>query len=140
MERSQQTDEMQFWVTVDLTSHELSSQLDEWQFFYNWQRPHSALRGLTPINCYCELIEVTLTQLRSWRFGRYLSNGVDQLKFIQKVETMSAMFTAYHSAPCSLFPTLRVALVSGPSCSVSVSFVGFVSRQPLPLVSGSPAR
>ena len=42
-------------------------------------------------------------------------------------------------SPCSLFPTVRFALLSGPSCPVSVSFVGFVSRQPLPLVNGSPA-
>ena len=50
---------MEFWVTVDLASPELSSQFEEWQFFYNWQRPHSALRGLTPMNRYCELIQVT---------------------------------------------------------------------------------
>jgi len=43
-----------------------------------------------------------------------------------------------HSAPCSLSPTLRFALVSGPSCPVSVSFAGFVSRLPLPPVNGSP--
>lgn len=59
VERSQQTDEMEFWVTVDLTVPQLSSQLEEWQFFYNWQRPHSALRGLTPMNRYCELIQET---------------------------------------------------------------------------------
>jgi hypothetical protein len=51
-----------FWVTVDLTSSTLSSQLEEWQFFYNWQRPHSGLRGLTPMNRYCELIQVTPLQ------------------------------------------------------------------------------
>lgn len=59
VERSQQTDEMEFWVTVDLTSPELSSQLEDWQFFYNWQRPHSVLRGLTPMKHYCDLIQVT---------------------------------------------------------------------------------
>ena len=48
--------------------------------------------------------------------------------------------TASHSLPCSLSPTARFALVSVPSCPVSVSFVGFVSRQPLPLVNGFPAR
>ena len=62
VERSQQTDEMEFWVTVDLTSPELSAQLEEWQFFYNWQRPHSGHRGLTPMNRYCELIQVTPLQ------------------------------------------------------------------------------
>ena len=62
VERSQQTDEMEFWVTVDLTSPTLSSQFEEWQFFYNWQRPHSGLRGLTPMNRYCELIQVTPLQ------------------------------------------------------------------------------
>ena len=43
------------------------------------------------------------------------------------------------SSPCSLSPTVGFALLSVPSCTVSVSFVGFVSRQPLPLVNGSPA-
>jgi transposase InsO family protein len=59
VERSQQTDEMEFWVTVDLSSATLALQLEEWQFFYNWQRPHSALRGLTPMSRYCELIQIT---------------------------------------------------------------------------------
>jgi transposase InsO family protein len=62
VERSQRTDEMEFWMTVDLTDTNLSSQLEEWQFFYNWQRPHSALRGLTPMNRYCELIHLTPLQ------------------------------------------------------------------------------
>ena len=35
-------------------------------------------------------------------------------------------------------PNIEVCTdVSVPSCTVSVSFVGFVSRQPLPLVNGS---
>ena len=42
-------------------------------------------------------------------------------------------------SPCSLSPTVRFALLSGPSCPGSVSFVGFVPRQPLPLMNGSPA-
>src|SRR5207249_754342 len=46
--------------------------------------------------------------------------------------------TACHSWPSSLSPTGRFALFAVPSCSVSVSFVGTYSRQPLPLVNGSP--
>jgi hypothetical protein len=33
--------------------------LEEWQFFYNWQRPHSGLAGRTPMERCCELLEQT---------------------------------------------------------------------------------
>jgi hypothetical protein len=35
VDHSQQIDEMEILVTVDLTDPNLSSQLEEWQFFYN---------------------------------------------------------------------------------------------------------
>ena len=34
-------------------------QLEEWQFSYNWHRPHSSLGGKTPIERCCELTEQT---------------------------------------------------------------------------------
>jgi len=36
--------------------------LEEWQFFYNWHRPHSALGGMTPMERCCELLEATPSQ------------------------------------------------------------------------------
>ncbi|MCA1566014.1 MAG: integrase core domain-containing protein [Acidobacteria bacterium] len=33
--------------------------LEEWQFVYNRDRPHSSLKGKTPMERYCELIEQT---------------------------------------------------------------------------------
>ena len=59
VERSQQTDEMEFWMTTDLKDPDLALKLEEWQFFYNWQRPHSALGGRTPMERCCELTEQT---------------------------------------------------------------------------------
>jgi transposase InsO family protein len=55
VERSQQTDEMEFWMTADLKDPELELRLEEWQFFYNGQRPNSALGGRNLMDrCYEE--------------------------------------------------------------------------------------
>lgn len=56
VERSQQTDRIEFWATVDLESPELELHLDEWQHFYNWFRPHSALGGMTPADRLGDLL------------------------------------------------------------------------------------
>lgn len=49
VERSQKTDLEEFCTTVDLSNFEqLKEELKEWQFFYNWQRPHGALGGKAP--------------------------------------------------------------------------------------------
>jgi transposase InsO family protein len=59
VERSQQTDLHEFWAVVDLADPKLSTLLDEWQHFYNWDRPHGALHGKSPIDRVCELISTT---------------------------------------------------------------------------------
>jgi transposase InsO family protein len=56
VERAQRTTLEEFWSTVDLAVGDLQDRLDEWQHFYNWQRPHSALGGRTPIDRVCELL------------------------------------------------------------------------------------
>ena len=56
VERSQQTDRSEFWATVDFTSSHLEQELDEWQHFYNWLRPHSSLGGQTPFERCCDLL------------------------------------------------------------------------------------
>ncbi len=62
VERAQQTDWMEFYSTVDLEDPLLPELLEEWQFFYNWHRPHSALGGKTPMERCCELLEATPSQ------------------------------------------------------------------------------
>lgn len=52
VERSQQTDRAEFWATVDLAGESLERELAEGQHFYNWQRPHSSLGGLTVLVRY----------------------------------------------------------------------------------------
>jgi transposase InsO family protein len=61
VERSQQTDRMEFWSTVDVTASlaALAEPLDEWQQYYNWERPHSSLGGKPPLDLCCELLETT---------------------------------------------------------------------------------
>ena len=44
---------------MDLNDPSLSERLEEWQFFYNWHRPHSALAGHTPMERCCELLDST---------------------------------------------------------------------------------
>lgn len=55
VERAQRTALEEFWPGVDLKGSTVADQLAEWQTFYNWQRPHSALGGKTPIDRVCEL-------------------------------------------------------------------------------------
>lgn len=59
VERSQKTDKIEFYSTVDLTSADLDTLLAEWQHYYNWDRPHSAHNGKTPMDRYFELSEKT---------------------------------------------------------------------------------
>ena len=44
---------------VDLESEDIHEQLSEWQHYYNWERPHSAHNGKTPIERYFEVSEQT---------------------------------------------------------------------------------
>jgi hypothetical protein len=59
VERSHQTDLLEFDATADLNASDLAEQLDLWQHAYNWDRPHSSLGGKTPIDRVCELAEQT---------------------------------------------------------------------------------
>lgn len=59
VERSQKTDKIEFYSTIDLASAKLDMLLAEWQHYYNWERPHSAHKGKTPMERYCELMEQT---------------------------------------------------------------------------------
>ena len=59
VERSQRTDLDEFYSTVNLKGPELELRLAEWEFYYNWYRPHSALGGKTPSDRYLELIHQT---------------------------------------------------------------------------------
>ena len=60
VERSQKTDKLEFYATTDVTDTELDIRLSEWQHYYNWQRPHGALNGKTPMQKLCELGDSTL--------------------------------------------------------------------------------
>lgn len=55
VERSQKTDKAEFYATVDLSADDLKELLAEWQHYYNWERPHSAHNGKTPMERYLEL-------------------------------------------------------------------------------------
>ncbi len=59
VERSQKTDKTEFYPTVDLNSNNLDDLLAEWQHYYNWDRPHSAHHGKSPMERYFELSDIT---------------------------------------------------------------------------------
>lgn len=54
VERVQRTALEEFWPTVDLDDPELQLRVDEWQHFYNWERPHDSLAGRSPIDRVCD--------------------------------------------------------------------------------------
>jgi len=60
VERSQKTDLEEFYATADLSDFEkLREELEYWQFFYNWQRPHGSLGGKTPVEVMSTLSHKT---------------------------------------------------------------------------------
>lgn len=59
VERSQQTDRIEFWATADLADPNLEEQLEEWQTYYNWYRPHTSLNGRIPIDVCWDLLKET---------------------------------------------------------------------------------
>lgn len=62
VERSQRTDKEEFYSTVELDLVPLQNSLPEWQHYYNWQRTHGSLKGLTPMEKVCELMDKTPLQ------------------------------------------------------------------------------
>jgi transposase InsO family protein len=69
VERSQRTDLQEFYTTVDLQSEKLADQLQEWQHYYNWERPHSSLGGKSPLDRWSECVEkIPLTEEVCARF------------------------------------------------------------------------
>ena len=57
VERVQKTALEEFWPTADLKDPDLELRLAEWQHFYNWDRQHDSLGGLTPIDRVCERLK-----------------------------------------------------------------------------------
>ena len=59
VERSQRTDLDEFYSSIDIKDPELEIYLAEWEFYYNWHRPHSSLAGKTPNEKYSEVSDQT---------------------------------------------------------------------------------
>lgn len=59
VERSQKTDMEEFYATVDIDDADIADQLQEWQHYYNWGRPHGGLHGRCPMDRFFELLEKT---------------------------------------------------------------------------------
>jgi hypothetical protein len=57
VERTQQTDKIEFWSLFDLkdNSLDLNNLATAWQDFFNRKRMHSSLKGKTPWQKYKEL-------------------------------------------------------------------------------------
>ena len=75
VERSQQTDLIEFWATVDFASSGLADELEQWQMFYNWHRPHGALSGKTPTDRCGELLASTPLSHEVAAFATFLPSS-----------------------------------------------------------------
>lgn len=56
VERSERTDVQEFYSTVSRDDPNLAAKLDEWQFYYNWHRPHRGKYcfGKTPMHTFLD--------------------------------------------------------------------------------------
>jgi transposase InsO family protein len=59
VERSQLTDLNEFWSHHTPTEDAIDRRIEEWQFDYNWRRPHGSLGGKTPVDRIAEVSEIT---------------------------------------------------------------------------------
>lgn len=59
VERSQKTDKTEFYSTIALDDQNIDFLLSEWQHYYNWDRTHGAHKGLSPMERYFELSDLT---------------------------------------------------------------------------------
>ena len=59
VERSQKTDKIELYSMVDLKSDGIHDLLAQWQHYYNWERPHGAHKGKSPMDRYFQLSEST---------------------------------------------------------------------------------
>ena len=65
VEGSQKTDRDEFYSTIKLPCPEklpcpdIDDRLQEWQHYYNWNRPHGSLGGKTPMDKFFDLIKQT---------------------------------------------------------------------------------
>ena len=62
IERSQRTDKEEFYATVELDLNSLTDSVSEWQYYYIWQRTHGSLKGMTPMEKVCQLMDKTPLQ------------------------------------------------------------------------------
>lgn len=60
VERSQKTDLAGFYSITDLSDFDkLQDELSQWQFYYNWYRPHGSLNNKTPCDITHDLADKT---------------------------------------------------------------------------------
>jgi len=62
VERPPLTDLPEFWTRYDPKDPAISQRIEEWQFDYNWRRPHGSLAGKTPIERLGDLASTTPLQ------------------------------------------------------------------------------
>lgn len=55
-----------FWAIIDLSDPQLDMRLEEWQFFFNWQRSHGGIGGLTPMQKWAECSSYTPWSWEVW--------------------------------------------------------------------------
>lgn len=86
VERSQKTDKAEFYATVDLKCDDIEILLAEWQHYYNWDRPHSAHNGKTPVERYFEVSEQTPFSDEAQEFYQAHNEGVQLSNYRRDLE------------------------------------------------------
>ncbi len=55
VERSQRTDLEEFYAIEDINDPDLPERLQEWQHYWNWERPHSSIGGKSPVDKWSDV-------------------------------------------------------------------------------------
>lgn len=94
VERSQRTDRVEFYATIEQGDPEMESKLKEWQHFYNWIRPHGAMaasrRWSGTLSCNVKFRDLHLSVMKTRPSVARLSNEITlHLKITGSVAMLS---------------------------------------------------
>jgi transposase InsO family protein len=102
VERSQLTDRIEFWSRYDCKETRIHELIEEWQFEYNYRRPHGSLNGKPPAGRLAEIgsdiplnEEVAATYDSTKEILRFSDSKLDRIAVAFKPVSSNSEFDSY---------------------------------------------